>query len=94
MAITTTYSTDSDADDEFERSNFASPTVRSSDLSPTSSDGMTDPEHTPTTFSHSYSGGGSHTSPTSVITQWTADQSADFLRSLGLGHYAGFMLGE
>lgn len=81
-----TYHEDSDADDEFERSVFVSPTLPQ-DFSPTYTDDMTSPEHTPTTFAHSQSGG-SYASPTSLITQWNAEQCADFLSSLGLGQYA------
>ena len=91
MAYTSTYHEDSDADDEFERSVFVSPTLPPS-LSPTDSDDMTSPEHTPTTFTHSHSGG-SHASPTTLITQWTAEQCADYLVGLGLGQYADAIIG-
>lgn len=90
MAYKSTYHEDSDADDEFERSVFVSPTLPP-ELSPTDSD-LTSPEHTPTTFTHSHSGG-SHASPTSMITQWSSGQSADFLSSLGLGQYADAIVG-
>lgn len=90
MAYKSTYHEDSDADDEFERTVFESPNVPQ-DLSPTDSE-MTSPEHTPTTFTHSHSGG-SHGSPTGLITQWTAEQTADFLSSLGLGQYADSIIG-
>jgi len=86
MAYTATYATDSDADDEFERQEILSPSVLP-DLSPTGSEEMTTSEHTPTTFTHSQSGG-SHASPTTtMITEWTTEQSAEYVRSLGLGQY-------
>jgi len=92
MAYTATYATDSDADDEFERQEMLSPSVLP-DLSPTGSDDMTTSEHTPTTFAHSQSGG-SHASPTTtIITEWTAEQSAEYVRSLGLGQYMDAILG-
>jgi len=91
MAYTATYATDSDADDEFERQEMMSPAAPP-ELSPAGSDDMTTAEHTPTTFTHSYSGG-SHASPTTIITDWTAEQSADYVRSLGLGQYVDAILG-
>ncbi|KAK5009045.1 hypothetical protein LTR28_002983, partial [Elasticomyces elasticus] len=93
MAYNSAYHEDSDADDEFERSVFTSPTLpHDFTSSPTDSD-MTSPEHTPTTFTHSHSGG-SHGSPTGLITQWTPEQCADFLSSLGLGSYGETIIEE
>lgn len=91
MAYKPTYHEDSDADDEYERSVFTSPTLPADfESSPTDS-GPPSTEHTPTTFTHS---GESHGSPTGVITQWTAGQCADFITSLGLGQYADNFIGR
>ncbi|EON70039.1 hypothetical protein W97_09307 [Coniosporium apollinis CBS 100218] len=91
MAYKPTYHEDSDADDEYERSVFTSPTLPADfESSPTDS-GPPSTEHTPTTFTHS---GESHGSPTGVITQWTAGQCADFITSLGLGQYADNFIEE
>ncbi|PVI01425.1 RA-domain-containing protein [Periconia macrospinosa] len=88
----TSYSTskyhgeDSDADDEYERSVIQSPTlpVDYAESSSTSSGPMST-EHTPTTFTHSRDAKGS---PTTLITEWTEEQSADFVSDLGLDQYA------
>lgn len=89
----TTYTEDSDADDEYERSVITSPTLPQSDYetSPTDSDPPS-AEHTPTTFTHS-GGSGSHVSPKGLMTQWTAEQCADFVSSLGLSQYSDAFLG-
>jgi len=86
MAYTSTY-TDSDADDEFERSEVV---ALPPDLSDVVSDGMTSAEHTPTTFTHSR---GSHASPTTTITEWTAEETAEYFKSLGLAQYVDAVLG-
>lgn len=85
MAFTSKYHEDSDADDEFERSVIQSPTLPSEydESSPTSS-GPLSTEHTPTTFTHSRDSKGS---PTGLITDWTEEQSADFVVGLGLEQY-------
>lgn len=90
MAYTTKYQEDSDADDEFERSVFQSPTLPAEyESSPTSS-GPLSTEHTPTTFTHSRD---SKSSPTGLIIEWTADQAADFIADLGLEQYADTFVG-
>lgn len=90
---TTAYHDDSDADDEFERTVFASPTLPPDHLDQDDSDDMTpSPEHTPTTFiQHSHS---LNPSPTGLITQWTADQCADWVAGLGLAQYAESFVDE
>ncbi|PSK42951.1 hypothetical protein B9Z65_6905 [Elsinoe australis] len=92
MAYKSAYTADSDADDEFERPEFISPTIPQ-DMSPSESEDMTSPEHTPTTFTRSQSGG-SHASPTTLITDWTPPQCGDYMKSLGLGQYAEAMIDE
>jgi hypothetical protein len=51
-------------------------------------------EHTPTT----YGDRGGHSSadrlPETIITEWTADECADFIGSIGLQQYADRFIGE
>ncbi|KAI9713115.1 MAG: Adaptor for signal transduction [Bogoriella megaspora] len=89
MAYRSNYHEDSDADDEFERSVVASPTLPPDFSEDTDSDPPS-AEHTPTTYTYS----DSHVSPNGLITQWTAQQCADFIASLGLGKYADTLIEE
>lgn len=90
MAYRSAYHEDSDADDEFERSVVASPTLPPDfESSPTDSDPPS-AEHTPTTYTHS----DSHLSPNGLISLWTSTQCADFIASLGLRQYADIVIGE
>lgn len=92
MAYKPTYheAPGSDADDEYERSVFTSPTLPPDfESSPTDS-GPPSTQNTPTTYTHS----GDHGSPTGVITQWTAGQCADFISALGLEQYADTFIGR
>ncbi|KAG9252619.1 uncharacterized protein F5Z01DRAFT_220557 [Emericellopsis atlantica] len=83
---------ESDADDEYERSHHGdhSP-VGDSEASPIDSElssaHTTSAEHTPTTYGH---GGRSSADrlPETIITEWTADECADFISSIGLQQYA------
>ncbi|KAL8712168.1 MAG: hypothetical protein Q9220_003602 [cf. Caloplaca sp. 1 TL-2023] len=79
------YHADSDADDEYERSEITSPGLPiddDDDTSPTNSD---PPSTEPTpTFDRS---NGEKLSPTNSIIQWTTGQCADFISSLGLPQY-------
>jgi len=86
------YDTDAEADDEYERSVLHSPTlpIDYEDASPTDSGPMST-EHTPTTYTHSRDSKGS---PTGLITEWTAGQSADFIADLGLEQYADTFVGR
>lgn len=84
----TAYHADSDADDEFERN---SPTVlhTDSEASPTDSEPPST-ENTPTTYGH---GGDDHGLPPTIITEWTAEECAQFVASLGLGQYCDAIIG-
>lgn len=88
----TGYREDSDADDEYERDSiaFMSPTLPPDgySASPTDSDGQST-EPTPTTYTHS----GQQISPRGLISDWSAEQSADFVGGLGLGQYADKFVG-
>lgn len=91
MNFPTAYHADSDADDEYERSVLTSPILPNDfESSPTDSEPPS-AEHTPTTF-------GGHmdadrSSPRSIITEWTADECANFVSSLGLSQYRDKFLG-
>ena len=87
MSLHTSYHADSDADDEYERSVITSPHLATDSEA---SDSESPAEPTPTTFAHS---GGDHRSPSSLITDWTARECADFLISLGLRQYCETFLG-
>ncbi|KAF2453587.1 hypothetical protein BDY21DRAFT_292790 [Lineolata rhizophorae] len=60
--------------------------------SPTDSSGLS-PEHTPTTFAHDH-GSVDLGSPRGLITQWSAEQCADFVSNCGLEQYADAFIEE
>jgi protein STE50 len=77
---------DSDADDEYERSEIMSPTLPTEfSASPTESDRLSN-EQTPT-FARDI------ISPRGKVIDWTAEQSADFVANLGLEQYADKFVG-
>lgn len=85
----TGYREDSDADDEYERDSvFMSPTLPPDgySASPTDSESQST-EPTPTTYTHA-------ASPRGLISDWSAEQSADFVSGLGLPQYADKFVGE
>jgi hypothetical protein len=86
------YHADSDADDEYERSVMASPTHLNTDseASPSDSEPPSN-EHTPTTYGNS---GEDQTLPRSIITEWTAEECAQFIAGLGLRQYSNAFLGR
>ena len=79
----TAYHADSDADDEYERSVVASPTLPHTDSehSPTDSEPN---EHTPT-FGTSAE---ESSLPKTIISAWTAEEAAQFITALGLKQYS------
>jgi hypothetical protein len=83
---------ESDADDEYERDVHDSSPIQVTDdeASPTDSEGPSSNEHTPTTYGKA--SGGDHL-PETIITEWNADECADFVSSLGLRQYADQFLG-
>ncbi|EGE04315.1 protein kinase regulator Ste50 [Trichophyton equinum CBS 127.97] len=82
MAFADAYPGDSDADDEYERSVVISPHLaEDSEASPTDSEGPST-ENTPT-----YGKTDDRISPKTVITDWTAEECAKFVGSLGLLQY-------
>ncbi|KAH6658199.1 SAM domain-containing protein [Truncatella angustata] len=78
---------ESDADDEYERSlHSRSPILATdSELSPTDSEGRSSTEHTPTTYGHRSS---ADRLPETIISEWTADECADFIATIGLQQYS------
>lgn len=98
MAAYTTsqYHHDSDPEDDYLHPTYHSPTLPRSQLHDDDLDDddmTTSAEHTPTTFSHSLSHS-LNPSPTGLITQWTAEQVADWVASLGLTQYADAFVDE
>ena len=81
---------DSDADDEYERSVMTSPHLPTDDddTSPTNSDPPSN-EHTPTTFENADGG----SSPRTIISEWTTDECAQYIASLGLAQYCDKFIG-
>ncbi|KAJ6439899.1 protein kinase regulator Ste50 [Purpureocillium lavendulum] len=76
---------ESDADDEYERSIGDRSPVGDSEASPIDSELSTSAEHTPTTYGHRAS---ADRLPETIITEWTADECADFIGTIGLHQYA------
>ena len=79
----------SDADDEYERSVHDSSPVAATDseASPTDSDGPSSNEHTPTTYGHERISDRDRL-PETIISEWTAEECADFVGTIGLQQYA------
>ncbi|KAI1261222.1 hypothetical protein F5Y18DRAFT_212221 [Xylariaceae sp. FL1019] len=76
---------ESDADDEYERSLHSPVLQTDSEISPTDSDGLSSTEHTPTTYGYRNS---ADRLPETIISEWTADECADFIASIGLQQYS------
>ncbi|KAI9840392.1 MAG: Adaptor for signal transduction [Sclerophora amabilis] len=87
MAFTTAYHEDSDADDEYERSMTSPIHITDSETSPTDSEPPS-AEHTPTTFVHL----ANDRSPRTIMTEWTAQECAEYVSSLGLSQYSDAFL--
>ncbi len=83
---------ESDADDEYERSVIDSSPVLATDDegSPSESEEPSSNEHTPTTYGRISS---SDQLPETIISEWTAEECADFVGSLGLRQYADQFIG-
>ncbi|KAL2011342.1 hypothetical protein VTN00DRAFT_4060 [Thermoascus crustaceus] len=78
------YHADSDADDEYERSVVPSPRLPSDSEASHSDSEAPSTENTPTTYGNS---GEERGLPKTIITEWTAEECADFVASLGLHQY-------
>lgn len=81
---------ESDADDEYERSlHDSSPVLATDSEASPSSEGFSSNDHTPTFATHT-----GDRLPETIITEWTADECADFVGSLGLQQYGDQFLGR
>ncbi|KAF7545461.1 hypothetical protein G7046_g9560 [Stylonectria norvegica] len=76
---------ESDADDEYERSMGDASPIPDSEHSPIDSELSTSAEHTPTTYGHRSS---ADRLPETIVTEWTAEECADFIGTIGLQQYA------
>lgn len=82
--------TESDADDEYDGHIAGSSPVAGSEASPYDSEMPSSSEHTPTTYGHRSN---SDRLPETLITDWTADDCATFLSTIGLHKYANAFIG-
>ncbi|KAL7957582.1 hypothetical protein V8C34DRAFT_173249 [Trichoderma compactum] len=80
---------ESDADDEYEHHLGDHSPVGDSETSPMGSELSTSAEHTPTTYGHRSS---MDRLPETIITEWTAEECADFISAIGLPQYADTFL--
>ena len=85
----TAYS-ESDADDEYEGGVADSSPVADSEASPYDSELPSSNEHTPTTYGHRTN---ADRLPETIISEWTADECADFISTIGLRQYSELFLG-
>lgn len=83
---------ESDADDEYERDIHDSSPIDATDAeaSPTESDPPSN-EHTPTTYGYRSS---ADRLPETIISEWTADECADFIATIGLEQYSTRFVGR
>lgn len=80
---------DSDADDEYDGAVADSSPVLD-DPSPYDSELPSSNEHTPTTYGHRSS---AHRLPETIISEWTAEECADFIGTIGLQQYSDIFIG-
>jgi protein STE50 len=92
MSFEGTAYAESDADDEYEREfHDSSPiTATDDDASPTESDPPST-EHTPTTYGYRSS---ADRLPETIISEWTAEECADFIATIGVQQYSDQFVGE
>lgn len=82
---------ESDADDEYERDLHESSPIDATDasISPTDSDPPSN-EHTPTTYGYRSS---ADRLPETIISEWSVDEVADFIATIGLQQYSDRFIG-
>lgn len=86
------YHADSDADDEFERSEITSPALPTDDDDSTSVSNSDPPSTEPTpTYGRPE---GEKMSPTDSIAEWSIGQCADFIASLDMPQYCDKFIGQ
>ncbi|KAL4778472.1 hypothetical protein BJX76DRAFT_139522 [Aspergillus varians] len=83
MSLHTSYHADSDADDEYERSVITSPHLATDSEGSASESEFPSAEPTPT-FAHQEE---NPKSPKTIITEWTAEECATYVATLGLRQY-------
>jgi hypothetical protein len=82
---------ESDADDEYERDmHGSSPIATDVENSPIDSEPPS-AEHTPTTYGYRSS---ADRLPETIISEWTAEECADFIASIGVQQYADRFIGK
>ena len=83
---------ESDADDEYERDMHGSSPIDATDVETSPIDsGPPSTEHTPTTYGYRSS---ADRLPETIITEWTAEECADFIATIGVQQYADRFLGS
>ena len=89
--VTGTAYAESDADDEYERDFPGHSPIDATDVetSPTESDPHSN-DHTPTTYGYRTSG---DRLPETIISEWTVDECADFIATIGLQQYSDKFIG-
>jgi hypothetical protein len=82
---------ESDADDEYERDLHDSSPIDATDVeaSPTESDPPSN-EQTPTTYGYRTTG---DRLPETIISEWTVEECADFIATIGLQQYSDRFIG-
>lgn len=90
MSLHPPYHADSDADDEYERSVVTSPHLQSDSEASSSDSEPPSSANTPKTTGKPEE----PRFPSTIITQWTANDTADFVVSLGLPQYCDVLIGE
>ena len=90
MAFPSGYHADSDADDEYERSLMTSPVLPTDDETDATDSDAASTEHTPTTFD---TPDNDKSTPRTIISEWTTEDTAKFITGLGLQQYCNFFLG-
>lgn len=80
---------ESDADDEYDIQESSPIDATDASISPTDSDPPSN-EHTPTTYGYRSS---ADRLPETIISEWTADECADFIATIGLQQYSDYFIG-
>jgi hypothetical protein len=82
---------ESDADDEYEREMPGSSPIDATDVETSPIDsGPPSTEHTPTTYGYRSS---ADRLPETIISEWTAEECADFIATIGLQQYSDRLIG-
>lgn len=83
---------ESDADDEYERDMAGSSPIDHTDVETSPIDsGPPSAQQTPTTYGYRSSG---DRLPETIISEWTAEECADFIATIGLEQYSDSFIGS